>query len=255
MRGRIHSLVSQRSPHVVPAILAGIAFLLVVVGRLVERYAAGSPILEVLIPAVDLNGEANIPAWYSTLLWIIAAHYSFQLGILDSAGRKKQFILLSVLFLFLSLDEAASLHEKTEKIFIILNGSELSGLLSFEWVLFGIAFLIVSGLVFLPLLLSLGWLELTIISIAALTFLTGALGLEMVQAAALDGTLSVPGWISRRLSLAEEFLEMLGVVILIDGLLVLLQSTSRNTGRRRGVAAATRTEHMLGATQCGASPP
>jgi hypothetical protein len=77
----------------------------------------------------------------------------------------------------------------------------------------------------------------------------------MVQAAALDGALSVPGWISRRLSLAEEFLEMLGVVILIDGLLVLLQSTSRNTGWRRGVAAATRTEHMLGATQCGASPP
>jgi hypothetical protein len=227
-------MMPQKSPHVLPAVLGGIALVIVVVGRLIERYASGSAILEILLPLFDINGEANLPAWYSTLLWIIAAYYTLLISRHVSKGMRGQFLLLSALFLFLSFDEAASLHEKIGDIIVVSNGGKLHGIFHFEWVIAGLIFVALCGLVFIRLLLQLDRLVFLIIGIAAITYLTGALGLEMIQAAAGDGIPLVSNWLTSRLPLAEELFEMLGVAILIDGLLLLLTRIKQDTGHGSG---------------------
>jgi hypothetical protein len=63
---------------------------------------------------VDLDEEANLPTWYSALTLFTCALLLASLAWMAErlqAGHRTAWIGLSVLFLYLSLDEATSLHE------------------------------------------------------------------------------------------------------------------------------------------------
>ncbi len=76
---------------------------------------------ETLSPAVhnrfDLNAEANIPTWYSTILLFLVflcslVIFLFHNKVNDKSDKWSQFwIYFASVFAFLSLDEAARLHE------------------------------------------------------------------------------------------------------------------------------------------------
>ena len=66
----------------------------------------------------DVNKEANIPTWFSSLLLVLNA---FVLGIIAVRTKAQQgpyhtqWFVLAAIFLYLSIDESALLHEMTEK--------------------------------------------------------------------------------------------------------------------------------------------
>ncbi|MGH7926613.1 MAG: hypothetical protein ACREQV_02305, partial [Candidatus Binatia bacterium] len=70
------------------------------------------------VPEFHIRGENNIPAYFSSLLlagaslllWIISR-------IRQAAGGKYSYhwLILSIVFLFLSLDETASIHERLNR--------------------------------------------------------------------------------------------------------------------------------------------
>lgn len=64
---------------------------------------------------VDLDDEANLPAWYSSVQWaVVAALMGFAVYRLHKRGAKAAapLFILAGIFLTLSLDEIAQLHEK-----------------------------------------------------------------------------------------------------------------------------------------------
>ena len=65
----------------------------------------------------DLNGEANIPTWYSTELLFAISASSLILYALSATDRqsRKFWLVFGCVYGFLSLDEAARLHEVIDK--------------------------------------------------------------------------------------------------------------------------------------------
>lgn len=87
-------------------------------------YKFGDPLPKhILIKLFDLNGEANLPAWYSSMqlfgvsiLLGVFAYYNFNKHNFHSWSL----VLLAVLFFILSADEVAQIHERVGKIIDIL---------------------------------------------------------------------------------------------------------------------------------------
>jgi len=170
----------------------------------------------------DLDMERNVPTLFSSLLFAISALLFWLLGSdKDEEERLKRryWYGLAGVFLFLSFDESAKIHENigdyTER-FI-----EASGFLYYPWVIsYGILVLILAVLYFkffwrMPRKVMLSFFK------AAAIFLTGAVGFELLGAyeSSLHGTASM---LYSILYTIEESLEMFGLIYLISILFGLL---------------------------------
>lgn len=89
--------------------------------------AAGHPIGG-LTSFIDLNGEQNLPTWYSSVQWFsVAALLSLFAWRNFAPRRLRSWLLLGLppVFLFLSLDEVAQIHEWLgDKSDVLLPGAD-----------------------------------------------------------------------------------------------------------------------------------
>jgi hypothetical protein len=82
----------------------------------------------------DLNGEGNVPAYYSALQIAFAALLLAVIARAKRAGRDRyarHWVVLCVIFIFLSFDEAAELHERLRE--PMLARFELTGIWVYAW--------------------------------------------------------------------------------------------------------------------------
>jgi hypothetical protein len=176
------------------------------------------------VELLDMNLEGNLPTWYTTLLLITCAVLLVIITMVIRVTQGEMLFhwgLLSAIFTYLSLDEAAALHERLS---IPLEDSlHLSGYLTFGWVVAGIIFVIVVGILYLPFLLRLPARTRWLFILAAVLYVGGAIGIESVSAKqwSLDEGLSLR---YSAIGTLEEFCEMLGAVIFIYALLDYLRS-------------------------------
>lgn len=179
--------------------------------------------------ATNLVGEFNIPATYNALLLLLVSLVLWWIGRL-SAGQTyppaRVWTVLSGLAFYLTLDEYFTLHERL--IGPLRRLLHLNGYLYYAWV-------VPYGLLALLLAISLGRFLLRLPSrtrngmvLAGIVYVTGALGLEMLEAkiASLgDSAVMVVGHLqSAQLAMTElialeEFMEMSALVLLIATLL------------------------------------
>ncbi len=165
----------------------------------------------------SFSDEKNIPTLFSSFGLIFCAAL---LGVI-AVRRKKSgssylpWSGLAVVFLFLSIDETASLHEKfTIPIREALN---TTGLLYFAWVIpYGVA-LIFFGLLYSRFLIGLPRRTMVLFMISGTIYIAGAMGLEMVGA--LRAATHGDDLIYQLIVTCEEFLEMLGIIVFIYSLL------------------------------------
>lgn len=171
-----------------------------------------------------LDNEYNIPSYFSAFILGLAA---FLLGIIALSEKKgdghfqKYWIFLAIIFLFFSIDEALSFHEKLSVPLRNLFGwDELVGwkrFFLFTWVVPGIVFsllLIVSYLRFfyhLPRKLRFSFF------IAALLCISGAIGMELVSSYYLK-TYGSLNFTYAMIITFEEILEMSGTILFIHAL-------------------------------------
>lgn len=165
-----------------------------------------------------LDREANLPSWFSSTLWLLAAGCA--LGItFEQRKDRRHWQGLVVLFIFLSLDEAAMFHERFGGAFG--NVFSANDYLFFNWLLYGIIFTLIIGAIYLPFLFRLPRLTRRGLILSGAVFVSGAIGVEMFGAAVHAGVTPLG---SSRIFwgihvIAEEGLEMLGVALLIRTLL------------------------------------
>jgi hypothetical protein len=173
---------------------------------------------------LSVDQEGNIPAWYNAMLWFIAtilstiiAQFQFQ----QENQWRKYWAGLSLLFLYLTLDEASAIHELfTVPLREILN---TGAYLYFAWLLVGIPFALLMIAIFGLFVLALPRQTKALFILAGLIFLIGAVGIEAISANEWylhDG----PTLLYSTINAFEEFFEMTGLVILIYGLLSYIAS-------------------------------
>ena len=133
-------------------------------------------------------------------------------------------IILSLLMICASVDEAASIHEISVEPIRQLLGASGTGSLYFAWVVPGIAFVAAAGILFARFLIHLPSAIRNQMLLAAGIFLAGAIGVEMLGAEHFE----LWGRQNQTFSLycaAEESLELLGVLVYIRAVLAYLQQS------------------------------
>jgi len=166
----------------------------------------------------DLNKEANIPTWFSSLILFISScllfFISYYKGKNDS--NQKYWKVLTFIFLYLSIDELASIHEDFNN--PVRSLLHLGGIFYWSWIVPAILILVILFFYFFRFLLSLPKNTRNLFLLSAIIFISGAVGLEMIGGLlySMDMNNSIPHRIE---TFFEEVMEMTGVLIFIYSLL------------------------------------
>lgn len=173
----------------------------------------------------NIDAELNVPAWYSTFALLFS---SGLLAIIAAVKKQEcdryfsQWKVLSLIFLFFSIDEALGIHE----LFIIPSLRKtlnLSAIFYQTWVIIGAVLVGIFVVKYQKFLRHLPEKTRFLFSLAGSFYVGGALGMEMV-----GGVLTkLYGRTSVQLAIAivtEEFLEMVGVLVFIYALMTYISS-------------------------------
>ncbi|MEM1115207.1 MAG: hypothetical protein AAF845_20660 [Bacteroidota bacterium] len=130
----------------------------------------------------NLGGEANLPAYFSAAILLLAA------GLLALTARTAEtrwmrigWVVLAAGFALMSLDEATLIHEGLVGSILLNQIGRGEGATYYRWYLLYIPLVVMIGALYVPFLLRLprrlaGWFL-----AAAALFLGGAIGVEMVE--------------------------------------------------------------------------
>ena len=171
-----------------------------------------------------LDEEANFPSLYSTVTLFFC---SFLLAIITSIKKsvKSRYVkfwqALSLIFLFLAIDENCSIHEILIPLIRIVFKTR--DFFYFPWVIPAFILLIIFLITFREFILNLPAKIRNLFLLAGGIYVTGALGMELISGYLADnsGLETTSYWLAASI---EEFLEMFGILIFIYGLLSYIQS-------------------------------
>ncbi len=211
------------NPSSIVCVLGAVALFLVLgstAGQLTV-YLTGHERVYGLVRLFNVGTELNLPAFFSTFILVFAALLLAVITVLEKkrqASHVSHWAMLAFGFLFMAVDEAVTLHEMMVEPTRTLLGDGNLGAFYFAWVIPGIVLVLVLGLYFLKFLLHLPAKTRFTFLMAAIIYLSGAIGLELIggRYAELHGTHNLA---YNMISTVEESLEMAGVIIFIWALL------------------------------------
>jgi hypothetical protein len=181
-----------------------------------------------LIPLLSLSAEANLPTWYSSILLFACAVVLASIASIVRGQRVRfatHWTVLAAIFLYMSLDETAQLHERLNSLW------SLEGVFYFSWIIPAAVIVLVIGLAYLPFVLHLPPPTRIRFIAAGIIYVGGALIMEMPLGA----------WATRHgednigyalIDALEETMEMAGASLFLLALLrhrasLALASTTR----------------------------
>lgn len=230
------SELSRKSFHVTPRRICWFLFTIVAVLLVVNlviiyfRFVVGNEHLRGFVHGFYFDHEANFPSAYSAAAILFSAVILWKISSLPDekkARRANYWKFLAVVFLFIAADEFLSLHE-----YLIVpvrsrleNTAFDSGYLYFGWLVPYLAITLVLAVLLIRFLLKLPARPRNRLLLAAVLFMGGAVGMEMIGGNywahagwAIDGSDEVDLTYALIIT-AEELLEMLGVIVFIYALL------------------------------------
>jgi hypothetical protein len=187
---------------------------------LLEAKMAGESggVVALFLDTLSVNAEETIPTWYSVAILLIASAW---LAVIARAKRSSQdrfsiyWIGLTLLFLYLSMDEGAAIHEILAD--PLQKAFNTTGYLAFGWQIVAVPAIIIFGLLYLRFLFHLPPRIRNLFIVAGVTYAGGAL---------VGDAIGANEWVSGGITLTylatgtlEELMEMLGVVVFIYALL------------------------------------
>jgi len=188
-----------------------------------STYVLSHPSVFGLVRLFSLDVEANIPTWYaaiSLLACSVVLAAIAQTQPKPAIPQTGDWRILSIIFLFLSIDELASLHELL--IDPLRAGLGTTGIFHFAWVIPYGVLVILLGLKYWKFLTQLPAQTRRSFVLAGAIYIGGALGMEMIDGlyASLYGEQNLT---YAFLTTIEEALEMLGIVVFLHALLTYLK--------------------------------
>jgi len=172
-----------------------------------------------LLDLFSVNLEESIPTWYSSINLFLAASLLGWIALskrLHGEPYSLYWAGLAAVFLYLSMDEGAAIHESFSG--PLKSAFDTSGFFEFGWLLLGIPLVLLFGLLFFRFWWRLPGRTRALFALAGALYVGGAIVIEGISASQYSnaGTSSF-----RYLAIAtvEETFEMLGVVVFIYALL------------------------------------
>ena len=211
------------NPSSIARVLGAIAFLLILASTGVQltSYLTGRNNIFGLVRLFYIDAEQNIPTFFSMFILLFAA---LLLGFITALKRNQtaphisHWMVLSFGFLYMSADKAVSIHEALIRPTRMLLGDGHLGVFYFSWVIPGIILTLVLALFFRSFLLHLPPKTRRTFLVAAILYIGGAIGLELIGGRYFE--LYGDNWTYKMISTVEESLEMAGIIVFIQALLV-----------------------------------
>jgi hypothetical protein len=178
----------------------------------------------------DLKKEEGLSTWYTEVLLLLCSALFAAIYLSKRTGGDRYLRHwggLSLVFLFLSVDEGASIHEtlgRTGRTILGALGMRADGFVSYAWVVPAALLVVVFVLAYLRFFLNLPSRQRVLFFVAGAVYVGGALFLEMLSAFYIDlyggqNNMTGPQIVTiHAITTAEETFEMLGVVVLIYAL-------------------------------------
>ncbi len=195
-----------------------VVLLLMSILGLVSRFVLGHDVVFGLVAQFDFDKETNIPTYFSSFILLISAAL---LGIIALFKKKEHdsyashWLILSMIFLFLSMDETVGIHELL--IDPLKSAFNLSGIFYYSWVIVGFIFILFFAIFYFKFFFNLPARTRLQFFIAAILYLGGVLGVELIGGYYRDTyQQNLAYYITVQF---EEVLEMTGILIFINALL------------------------------------
>lgn len=164
----------------------------------------------------DLNRELNIPTWASSVLIVLVSVACALVGLAErqQGGSAWPWWGLGIVFVYMSLDEAAELHGLLATDKLALPGMTGAG---FAWIVPGLILAAIVALAYLRWVLRQPAEIRNLFFVAGAIYVTGALGFEALGGLLADPTYFNPAYLVA--STIEEMLELLGMLIMLYAVL------------------------------------
>ncbi len=181
-------------------------------------------LVRVLFNLFFLDGEGNLPAIFST--WLILINAMLFLIVWQAAGlageSRKIWLVLSIVFGFLALDESISIHERLiDPLRLALNAT---GAFYYAWIIpYGIG-VVLLAIVAIPVFWRMPKRIRFYFGLSAAIYLSAVIGLEMISGKYLVMMNENKDIVWILMVTLEESLEMVGLIILVYALLLLLRN-------------------------------
>jgi hypothetical protein len=197
---------------------------------MVSRFGFGEDYLMGIIWRLDLGDEGNLPTYFSALQLLFAAVLLSICAAECKSNRRpyaNHWVGLAVIFVILSIDEAALIHEGVQTLVRMVFATD--GVFASAWIIPYGAFVIIIGLTYFRFLLSLPGRIGLIFALSGAVFVFGAIGLETFGdvIAEAHGKQSFDYMVSVTI---EEILELAGCYGFVYGLLKYLTLDGRRLG-------------------------
>ncbi|MBK9389983.1 MAG: hypothetical protein IPN68_07260 [Bacteroidetes bacterium] len=186
-----------------------------------------------LKPLFELSGDSNLTSFYSALLLLFISGLLFLITNLIKLNINKyefRWVLLSVIFLYLSVDESVNIHARLGAVFKKIIGSgNLPDYFQYGWVLPYLIVLVFLSLYFARFFFSFDRKTIVRFAIAFIVYVTGAAGMEMIESKfhVLYGTYHL---MYKILVAIEEIMEMTGSILFIRALLIYISENFADSG-------------------------
>ena len=182
--------------------------------------------IDLLMQGFYVDLEANIPSYFNTIILFIPALLLGSIAVWKFSIKDKfkiHWAGLALIFLYLSMDEAAALHERLIKpMRSIVNFEGYSGLFYFAWVVPGIAVVLLFLLAYLRFFLHLENKYKILFFISIATYVSGIIGGEMISGHFAE-TIGLKNFEYAMFTSLEESLEWIGCSLIIYSLLLYIQ--------------------------------
>ena len=204
-----------------------------ILGQYYKNFIPNDGFLLRIIDKFDLDLEKNnLLTWYQSSTLLLSA---FLLAVIAFVKKNKQeidvryWVFLSLTFLFLSADEAGSIHEQMSM--LLRKVFDLHGFLFLSWVIPAAMAVLILFAAYSKFLFRLPNATRWLFIIAGFVYLGGALGIDMINANNLEANhfiatnpeiVGATRFNYALLTALEEFLEMSGIVIFIYALVTQL---------------------------------
>lgn len=220
-------LRAEVQPARITRILVGIVVLLSSVSLVVKvaQHELALPHMRALVSMFYVDLESSIPTWYSAMALLFAAVLLGAISYAKYLQRdlyRARWAALACVFLMLSVDEVAMFHELP--ILPLRAALNARGALYYTWVIPGGVFVLCMAALFARFLIALPRRTCALFVAAAALYVGGAIGVEMLSGYVAYGS-GEENLAYVLIVTLEEFMEMLGVVVFIHGLLEYLTST------------------------------
>ena len=203
-------------------ILGLVAFSLVlfsIIGQLLLRPT--QPVhVQGIITLFNTAAEGNLPTYYSSFLLLFSAALLFMITLLERSN-KSQYVpywaLLTIGFIYLSLDEMLVLHESISLFIRAISNYSGQGVLKSPWVVLGAIIVVIILLIFIKFIIHLDRRTRFIFLTAGVLYVGGAIGFEIIENLYADAF--GQDIIYSMMQNLEEGMEMAGIIVFIYGLL------------------------------------